>query len=75
MELEFFDYSDILVYMENFTAKFKPYLKDQKFLEVFDLVEQNSKGKIWLIGGFIYKNLASSLYGGEIYNYDIDIIG
>lgn len=56
------------------TEKFAPYLKDQVFLEVLDLVKQNVKGKIWIIGGFLYKNLASILYGGEIYNYDIDFI-
>lgn len=60
--------------MENLTAKFQTYLKDPKFLEVLDLVKKNSRGKIWLIGGFVYKNLANSLYGGEVYNYDIDFV-
>ncbi|SRR3989344_3716258 len=54
--------------------KLTPFLKDEIFLEVLDLVKQNSKGKIWIIGGFVYKNLANALYGGEIYNYDIDFI-
>lgn len=54
--------------------KFKTYLKDPVFLEVLDLVKQNSKGKIWVIGGFLYKNLKNILYGGEIYNGDIDFI-
>jgi len=60
--------------MENLEMKFEPYIKDPVFLEVLDLVKQNSKGKIWIIGGFIYRNLASALYGGEVYNYDIDFI-
>ena len=60
--------------MENFATKLQPYLNDPVFLEVLGLVKQNSKGKIWVMGGFIYKNLANSLYGGEIYNYDIDFI-
>lgn len=56
-------------------TKFQPYIKDPIFLEVLSLVKQNSKGKIWVIGGFLYRNLISSLYGsGEIYNYDIDFI-
>jgi hypothetical protein len=53
---------------------FKPYLEEAIFLEVFDLVKQNSKGKIWLIGGYLYRNLAAVLYGGQKYNYDIDFI-
>lgn len=60
--------------MNNLAKKFAPYLKDKVFLEVLDLVKQNSKGKKWIIGGFVYKNLAHALYGGEIYNYDIDFI-
>ncbi len=32
--------------MENLTAKFQPYLKDSVFLEVLDLVKQNSKEKM-----------------------------
>jgi len=54
--------------------KFKLYLEDPIFLEILELVKQNSKGKIWLMGGFLYRNLVSALYGGEIYNYDIDFI-
>lgn len=54
--------------------RFTPYLEDSVFKEVLDLVKQNSRGKIWLVGGFLYKNLASELYGGEIYNFDIDFI-
>jgi len=51
--------------------KFKLYLEDPIFLEILELVKQNSKGKIWLMGGFLYRNLVSALYGGEIYNYDM----
>lgn len=54
--------------------KIKPYLQDPFFIEDLELVRQNSKGKIWLMGGFLYKNLASFLYGGTAYNYDIDFI-
>jgi hypothetical protein len=60
--------------MENLEIKFKPYLRDKVFLEVLDLVRQNSNGKIWIMGGFLYKNLANILYGGKTYNYDIDFI-
>jgi hypothetical protein len=60
--------------MEDLVNKFNPYLKDPVFVEVLDLVKQNSKGKIWIIGGFLYKNLANALYGEGIYNFDIDFI-
>lgn len=60
--------------MNDLAEKFIFYLEDEVFLEVLDLVKQNSKGKVWIIGGFVYKNLANVLYGGEIYNYDIDFI-
>jgi hypothetical protein len=60
--------------MENLEIKFKQYLQDKVFLEVLDLVRQNSNGKIWVMGGFLYKNLATILYGGKTYNYDIDFI-
>ena len=61
--------------MQNLSEKFQLYLKDLIFIEVLDLVRQNAKGKIWIIGGFVYKNLLNTLYGGnKIYNYDIDFI-
>jgi hypothetical protein len=43
--------------MEDLVKKFNPYLKDPVFVEVLDLVKQNSKGKIWIIGGFLFKFL------------------
>ena len=55
-------------------SKFEPYLNHQVFIEVLDLVRQNSKGKIWIMGGFLYRNLAAALYGGGIYDYDIDFL-
>jgi hypothetical protein len=60
--------------MENLEGEFEPYTKDPVFLEVLDLVKKNSRGKIWIIGGFVYRNLVSALYGGDAYNHDIDFI-
>ncbi len=59
-----------------FAQKFKPYLDHPIFLEVLDLVRKNSQGKIWLMGGFLYKNLARELYGKptEIYIKDLDFL-
>lgn len=53
---------------------FKPFLSNPVFKETLSLVRQNSEGKIWLIGGYLYKNLASALYGSNPYEYDIDFI-
>jgi len=54
--------------------KFKPYLDNPIFVEVLRLVRENSKGKIWLMGGFLYRNLVRELYEPtrEIYTADID---
>lgn len=52
----------------------KPYLETEIFSEVLELARQNSDGKIWLMGGFLYKNIAAALYGGETYTNDIDLI-
>ncbi len=54
--------------------KFRPYLQHPVFLETLHLVQRNSHGKIWLFGGFLYRNLAYCLYGGVEYSYDIDFL-
>lgn len=53
---------------------FQTCLNDSAFQEVLDLVKNNSKGKIWIIGGFIYRNIVSKLNNTDPYNYDIDFI-
>lgn len=60
--------------IQNLAKEFEPYLKDPMFLEVFDLVNRNSNGKIWLFGGYLYRNLIAALYGRKPYSYDIDFI-
>lgn len=49
-------------------------LPDKDFQEALDIVRENSSGKIWLIGGFLYKNLAHSLYGSKKSTKDFDLI-
>lgn len=58
----------------NLEELIKPYLETEIFSEVLELARQNSEGKIWLMGGFLYKNIAAALYGGETYTKDIDLI-
>ena len=49
-------------------------LPDKDFQEALDIVRKNSSGKIWLIGGFLYKNLAHGLYGSKKSTKDFDLI-
>jgi len=44
------------------------------FREQLEIVRRNSRGKIWVIGGFVYKTLASELYGREIKTKDVDFL-
>jgi len=53
---------------------FRPALKDPIFKKIFELVKLNSRGKIWIIGGFIYRNIINHLKNLPIYNSDIDFI-
>ncbi len=47
----------------------------QEYNEALKLIEKNSTGKIWLGGGFLFRNLANLLYGGEApENVDFDFI-
>ncbi len=49
-------------------------IPDKDFQEALDIAKENSSGKIWLIGGFLYKNLAYSLYGSKKSTKDFDLI-
>lgn len=48
--------------------------EDTKFQESLEVVRQNSSGRIWLTGGFLYKNLAHYLYGSKKETKDFDFI-
>ena len=37
-------------------------------------MKDNSFGKIWLVGGFLYKNIASSLYSSQKSTKDFDLV-
>lgn len=43
------------------------------FSEVVDLALRNSSGPIWIVGGFLYRNIAAELYGSMPFFADIDI--
>lgn len=49
-------------------------LKNEGYLEALDVVKKNSRGKIWLIGGGVYKTLLNLLYGDNFKTKDWDFI-
>lgn len=49
-------------------------ISDKDFHEAFDITRENSSGSIWLIGGFLYKNIANALYGSNKSTKDFDFI-
>ncbi|NCN86305.1 hypothetical protein GW932_00575 [archaeon] len=48
--------------------------KYPEFEEAKEIVKKNSQGNIWLIGGFIYRNIVAGLYGKEKPKIDLDFI-
>lgn len=59
----------------NFTQLFLNGTKDNSQLrEALEIVKSNSSGKIWLIGGFVYRTIASQLYGIPKPEVDFDFI-
>lgn len=59
----------------DFTEIFLNSIKDKnQFEEVFDIVRTNSRGGIWLIGGFVYRGIVSELYGTAKIKVDYDFI-
>jgi hypothetical protein len=42
--------------------------------EAYDIVKQNSSGRIWLIGGYVYKTITSVLYKLPKPDVDLDFI-
>jgi hypothetical protein len=49
-------------------------IQEPIFREVLEMVKENSRGQVWLTGGFLYRNIIAYLYGGEVYTYDIDFV-
>jgi len=48
--------------------------QNQGYHQALDIVRNNSSGRIWLIGGFIYRGLARELYGTPFCVKDYDFI-
>lgn len=47
---------------------------DPRFREAIDIASQNSRGRIWLIGGFLYKSLIKTVYGFDVPAKDFDFV-
>ncbi len=47
---------------------------ENKWTEAIGVVRLNSEGKIWLVGGSVYRKLANYLYGGSETKADLDFI-
>ena len=61
--------------MDDITRAFLEGIKDYPELtEALDIVKPNYTGKIWLIGGTVYRTIVRQLYGGESRAVDVDFI-
>lgn len=45
-----------------------------EFNEAIEIVKKNSTGNIWMIGGFVYRNIISNLHGIKKPKIDLDFI-
>ena len=53
---------------KRYTGMFEQSLKyTPEFAEVLDIARRNSSGKIWIIGGFVYRHIIRELYGNLLY--------
>jgi hypothetical protein len=61
--------------LEYLSESFKELVSsDADFHEACEIVRQNSSGRRWMIGGFLYRNLVNILYGTEKPAKDFDFI-
>ena len=59
----------------DFTELFLSEIEDDaSFNEALEIVRRNSQGRIWLIGGFVYRTLAHALYRTPRPPVDLDFI-
>lgn len=61
--------------MTNLSRHFYDAVKDSvEFNESISLVKTNCQGSAWLIGGFVFRNIADNLYGTGKPEVDLDFI-
>ena len=49
-------------------------LQNEDFKEAVAITRRNCSEKVWLIGGFLYKNIAHELYGSKKSTKDFDLV-
>lgn len=63
---------------QEFGETYKLFLRDnQQFEETYEIAKKNSKGNVWIIGGYFYRNLARMIYGESVHlpeHFDIDFL-
>lgn len=62
--------------MKDLSKLYSDFLKENKeFKDVLRIVSLNNKGKTWLIGGFVFRNLANIIYSSTTkHESDIDVL-
>ncbi len=57
------------------TEVFRDSIKNcDAYHEALYIARMNSRGKLWVVGSFVYKTIATVLYGGEKNHRDIDFL-
>ena len=46
----------------------------KEYSEAVEIVQQHASGKVWLIGGFVYRTIAHLLYNTPVPEVDLDFI-
>jgi hypothetical protein len=63
---------------QEFGNIYKLFLRgNQQFEEAYEIAKRNSKGNVWIIGGYFYRNLAKKIYGESVQipeHVDIDFL-
>jgi hypothetical protein len=60
--------------MDQTTAFLAGAYGNEEFSEGLQIVQANSRGKVWLIGGFVYRTITHRLYGTAKPEVDLDFI-
>jgi hypothetical protein len=59
----------------NFTEVFLRFASQKpEFREAVDLVQQNSEGNVWLVGGYVCRGIIQELYSIPMGDYDFDFV-
>jgi hypothetical protein len=61
--------------MDDYTFKFiLAAHQHTEFSNAVPIVRQNSQGRIWLVGGFVYRSIANKLYDVPMLHVDLDFV-